>query len=166
MYRSICLAAAGVLLLGATQHAQALDLLTTTGSGPVGNCQAALPVFEGLIRKRPLAVVNESDAPAFVTCALANEEVSLNVQSFSTRISNSSTAPVTVTCTAVVGDELATASYIPKSITLAGGTAGNLTWSGADAGGLLTSKSIALSCRLPPMAALNRNRITTLLSLI
>src|SRR5690606_41645207 len=66
----------------------------------------ALPIF-----------VNESDAPAFVTCALANEEVSLNVQSFSTRVSNSSTAPVTVTCTAVVGDELATASYIPKSIT-------------------------------------------------
>lgn len=46
MYRSICLAAAGVLLLGATQHAQALDLLTTTGSGPVGNCQAALPVLK------------------------------------------------------------------------------------------------------------------------
>ncbi|MGY0610834.1 hypothetical protein [Luteimonas sp. A501] len=166
MYRLTCLVAAGALLLGATQQAQALDLLTTTGTGPVGNCQAALPAFEGLIRKRPLAVVNESDAPAFVTCALANEEVSLNVMSFSTRVSNGSAGPVTVTCTAVVGDELATASYIPKSITLASGAAGNLTWSGADAGGLLTSKSIALSCRLPSMAALNRNRITTLLSLI
>ena len=149
-----------------SQQASALDLLSTTGTGPVGNCQAALPVYEGQIRKRPLAVVNESAEPAFVTCALSGEEVSLNVQSFGTRISNGSDVAVTVSCTAVVGDELATASYIPKNITLSPGSAGNLTWTGADAGGLLTSKSIALSCNLPPFAALNRNRITTLLSLL
>lgn len=149
-----------------SQQASALDLLSTTGTGPVGNCQAALPVYEGQIRKRPLAVVNESAEPAFVTCALSGEEVSLNVQSFGTRISNGSDVAVTVSCTAVVGDELATASYIPKTITLSPGSAGNLTWTGADAGGLLTSKSIALSCNLPPFAALNRNRITTLLSLL
>jgi hypothetical protein len=159
------LAAAGVLLLGVSQQAAALDLLSTTGTGPVGNCQAAMPVYEGQIRKRPLAIANESDKPAFVTCALSGEEVSLNVQSFSTRLSNGSNVAVTVRCTAVVGDELANASYISKSLTLAPGAAGNLTWTGADAGGLLTSKSIAMSCELPSFAALNRNRITTLLSL-
>lgn len=39
-------------------------------SGPVNHCQAALPVFDGKIRKRPLAVVNEGDGNAFVTCSL------------------------------------------------------------------------------------------------
>lgn len=164
--RTMMLAIAGALVLGMPYQANALDLLSTNGTGPVGNCQAALPTYEGRIRKRPLAVVNESDTNAYVTCALTSEEVSLNVQSFSTRLSNGSDAPVAVTCTAVVGDELATASYIPKTLTLAPGTAGNLTWSGADVGGLLTSKSIAISCNLPPLAALNRNRVTTLLSLI
>lgn len=164
--KTMMLAVAGVFALGMPYQAEALDLLSTNGTGPVGNCQAALPTYEGRIRKRPLAVVNESDTNAYVTCALTSEEVSLNVQSFSTRLSNGSDVSATISCTAVVGDELATASYIPKNITLAPGTAGNLTWTGADAGGLLTSKSIALSCNLPPFTALNRNRLTTLLSVI
>lgn len=166
MKMTMTLAAASFLALGMTQPAQALDLLSTNGSGPVGNCQPALPAYEALIRKRPLAIENEGSQHAYVTCALQTEEVSLNVQSFSTRLSNRSDAQVTVTCTAVIGDELASASYLPKSITLAPGTAGNLTWTGADAGGLLTSKSIAMSCHLPPSVGLNRNRVTTLLSVI
>lgn len=163
---TIAAVAAGALALGMSQQAQALDLLSTTGSGPVGNCQPALPAYEALIRKRPLAIENEGDQHAYVTCAMQNEEVSLNVQNFSTRLSNSSDASVTVTCTAVIGDELASATYLPKSITLAPGTVGNITWSGADAGGLLNSRSIAMSCHLPPSVGLNRNRVTTLLSLI
>lgn len=157
---------AGALLLAASQGADALDVLSTNGTGPVGNCQAAMPAYEGMIRKRPLAVVNEGEDQVFVTCALTSEEVSLNLQGFSTRLSNGSGVAATVTCTAVVGDELATASYIPKSITLAPGSAGNLTWTGADAGGLFTSRSVALSCNLPPWVALNRNRLTTLVSLL
>lgn len=164
--KGLILAAAGTLLIGLAHPVQALDVLSTSGSGPAGNCQPALPVYEGLVRKRPLAVVNEGTENAYVTCALTTEEVSLNVQSFGTRVSNGSDAALTVSCTAVVGDELATTSYIPKSIDLAPGAAGNLTWSGADAGGLLSSKSIAMSCLLPPGAALNRNRVSTLLSLI
>jgi hypothetical protein len=165
MNKVICMMA-GALLVGVSHQASALDLLSTTGTGAVGNCQAALPAYEGDVRKRPLALVNEGAAPVFVTCALAGEEVSLNVQSFATRISNASAAAVDVTCTAVVGDEAATAAYIPKTISLAPGTVGDLTWTGADVGGLLTSKSIAFNCQLPPMAALNRNRVTTLLSVL
>lgn len=158
--------AAGTALLAFSLQADALDVLSTNGTGPVGNCQAALPTYEGLIRKRPLAVINEGTSAAYVTCALTSEEVSLNVQSFSTRVSNRSDVPVTVTCTAVVGDELASADYIPKSITLAPEANGTLAWGTADNGGLLFAKSIAMSCQLPPGAGLNRNRITTLLSLI
>lgn len=147
--------------------ANALDLLATSGTGPTGNCQAALPAYEGNIRKRPLAIVNESGADAFVTCALTSEEVSLNVANFWTRVSNSGTTPATVTCTAVVGDELQTPVYVPKSVTIAPGTYQTLNWNSLDyASVLLLTKSVAFSCNLPPNTALNRNSITALLSII
>lgn len=158
--------AAGVTLFALSLQAGAVDLLSTNGTGPVGNCQAALPTYEGNIRKRPLAITNEGSGAAFVTCALTTEEVSLNVQSFATRISNLSAAPATVSCTAVVGDELEGADYIAKSATLAPNSSGTLTWNTADNDGLLFAKSVAISCNLPPLTGLNRNRITTLLSLI
>ena len=164
--KAMMLATAATLALALPAPSQALELLSTIGNGPVGNCQPARPSYEGLIRKRPLAFENEGTSGAYVTCALSGEEVSINLQSFSTRVSNGASEDVTVTCTAVVGDELAAASYIPKSVTLAPGTAANITWTGADAGGLFTSHSVAISCLLPPGSALNRNRITTLLSLI
>lgn len=164
--KGVILAVAGTLAIGMSSPAGALDVLSTTGTGPVGNCQPARPVYESLLRKRPLSYENEGDRAAFVTCAMTTEEVSLNVQSFSTRVSNLSTAPQTVSCTAVIGDELDGADYIHRSVTLAPGSAGNITWSAAEAGGLFTSKSIAISCLLPPMTGLNRNRVTTLLSLI
>lgn len=156
----------GTVLFALSLQAGAIDVLSTSGTGPVGNCQAALPTYEGNIRKRPLAITNEGTGPAFVTCALTTEEVSLNVQSFATRISNLSAAPATITCTAVVGDELEGADYIAKSATLAPESTGTLTWNTADNGGLLFAKSVAISCNLPPWTGLNRNRITTLLSLI
>lgn len=158
--------ALGVLVVGVAQPAAALDLLATNGSGAVGNCQAALPAFEGLTRKRPLALVNESESSAFVTCAYTTEEVSINVNSFDTRVSNLSAVPATVSCTAVIGDELASANYITKTLTLAPGAGGTLSWGTADNGGLLFAKSVALSCNLPPFTGLNRNRITALLSLL
>lgn len=156
----------GVLLAGLAQHADAVDVLSTNGTGPVGNCQAALPAYEGQTRKRPLAVINESNSTAFVTCAFTSEEVSLNVVSFGTRLSNISTVPVTVNCTGVIGEELENAEYIVKSLTLGAQTDGDLTWTSADHGGLPFAKSVAISCALPPWVGLNRNRVTTLLSIL
>jgi len=157
---------AGAALLLASLQANALDLLSTQGSGAAGNCQAALPAYEGQIRKRPLALANEGDAPAFVTCALTTEEVSINLQSFRTGVRNLSNEPATVSCTAVVGEDDGNAAYVVKSIELAPLASGALTWNGGDVGGVFLAKSVALSCTLPPLTALNRNRITTLLSLI
>jgi hypothetical protein len=157
----------GVLAVGLlSPQAGAVDLLSTNGTGPVGNCQAALPAYEGQTRKRPLAVINESPNTAFVTCAFTTEEVSINVQSFSTRVSNLSDVPATVNCTGVIGDELEDADYIAKSITLAPGADGTLSWGTADNGGLLFAKSVAISCALPSFTGLNRNRVTTLLSIL
>ena len=157
---------AGAGLLVASLHADALDVLSTQGTGAVGNCQAALPAYEGQIRKRPLALANEGDAAAFVTCAFATEEVSLNVQDFRTEVRNLSGEPATITCTAVIGEDAEAADYVVKSVELGPLESGVLSWNGADVGGLFQTDSVALSCRLPPLTALNRNRITTLLSLI
>jgi len=153
-------------LAAASTPARAVDLLSTNGTGPVGNCQAALPAYEGMTRKRPLALVNEGEDVSFVTCALTTEEVSLNVNHFSTRVSNLGDEAVTVSCTAVVGDELDSTRYIVKTLTLPPGGEDTLAWGLADNGGLLFNKSIALSCALPPMVGLNRNRVTTLLSIL
>lgn len=156
--------ALGVMLAGLAQSADAVDVLSTNGTGPVGNCQAALPAYEGQTRKRPLALVNESNATAFVTCAFTSEEMSLSVVSFGTRLSNISAVPATVHCTAVIGEELQNAEYIVKSLTLAPQSDDNLTWTSADNDGLLFAKSVAISCALPSFVGLNRNRVTTLLS--
>jgi hypothetical protein len=158
--------ALGVMLAGLAQSADAVDVLSTNGTGPVGNCQAALPAYEGQTRKRPLAVVNEGSGTAFVTCAFTSEEVSLNVVSFGTRLSNLSAVSATVNCTAVIGEELENAEYIVKSITLAPHDDGDLTWTSADNEGLLFDQSIAISCALPSFVGLNRNRATTLLSIL
>lgn len=157
----------GTLAIGLfSPQAKALDLLAINGTGPVGNCLPALPVYDAQTRKRPLSFINEGTGIAYVTCGYTTEEVSINVNSFDTRVSNISAVPATVTCTAVIGEELENAQYIVKSIALAPGTDGTLSWSTADNGGLLFSKSVAISCALPPFTGLNRNRITTLLSIL
>jgi len=160
--------ALGTMLLAmvASPPAKGLDLLSTSGSGPAGNCQPSIPSGNTAVRKRPLAVINEGTGSEFVTCAFTTEEVSINVVGFGTRISNISAVPATVNCTAVVGEELENAQYFVKSITLAPGAAGQLTWGTGDTGGLLFAKSVALSCILPPFVGVNRNRITTLLSIL
>jgi hypothetical protein len=157
----------GALAVGLfSPQAKAIDLLSTNGTGPVGNCMPALPQYDAQTRKRPLSFINEGVGNVYVTCAFTTEEVSINVNSFTTRVTNISDAPATVSCTAVIGDELEDASYIAKSITLPAGTDGDLSWGTADNGGLLFSKSVAISCALPPWTGLNRNRITTVLSIL
>ncbi|MEO6366287.1 MAG: hypothetical protein ABIO38_09625 [Luteimonas sp.] len=48
--------------------ADALTVTRSYFSHGTANCQAALPVYDGNIRKRPKAVANEGTSSAFVTC--------------------------------------------------------------------------------------------------
>lgn len=153
-----------LLALGFNPAAHALDVLSTTGSGAVGDCQPAVAGGDAFIRRRPLAVINEGSQTQFATCAYTTEEISINVVGFNTKLTNISAVPASVTCTAVVGEESQSAQYFVKSIDLAAGATGTLAWSAADNGGLLFAKSVAISCALPPFVGLNRNRVTTLIS--
>src|SRR5690554_342572 len=62
---AVALLAAGAL---APQPAAALRVVAQA----TAICQGALPAFETQIRKRPLALQNEGEANAFVTCSFNN----------------------------------------------------------------------------------------------
>ena len=66
------LASAFALLVASglsTADAQSNYVYLDQQSSGAGVCAAALPAFEGLVRKRPRAIQNEGSTNAFVTCA-------------------------------------------------------------------------------------------------
>jgi hypothetical protein len=115
-------------------------------------CQTALPVFDGVVRKRPLAVQNEGSSGTFVTCGLEGKFGAQPVASyiFIGLVNNSSSA-TTVNCTLVDGrSSISDPVYLPKSLLLpANQPLGELGWSSADNAG---NNFIypAISCSLPP----------------
>lgn len=146
--------------------ANAEDELHGNASGPTARCQGALPVFETAIRKRPLAVQNESTSAAFITCsfefdaldAIDNTALLLDTY-FSTP---GSTAPVNLTCTAISGFQGGTNEFVSMTTTINNPTPpppgefdGNLFWTDSDFAGGLGSGLISISCSLPPGVGIN-----------
>jgi hypothetical protein len=115
-------------------------------------CQAALPVFDGVVRKRPLAVQNEGSSGTFVTCGLEGKfgAVASSPLIFVGLVNNSS-SPATVSCTLVDGREsISDPVYMPKSVALpANAPIVELTWTSADNEGASFIYP-AISCALPP----------------
>lgn len=140
---------AGTAVGGTVQRTAYLDM---AAQGP-GVCQAALPSFEGQIRKRPLAIQNEGTATAFVSCALPQfTDVTLNDPEFGLTVSfvNANDTAVSVNCAGVaLGDGIA---YIPKVIAVPANThiespPVSLSWDETDEGGASYN---VVSCALPP----------------
>ncbi|MGY1457511.1 MULTISPECIES: hypothetical protein [unclassified Luteimonas] len=132
-------------------------------SQPAARCQSALPVFDTLIRKRPLAVQNEGDAATFITCAFAFDgAAALNNSAIllDTYFSNFSGADAEVSCTAVTGYAGGENEYVSFSVVVPNESAdpeeGNLFWYDTDfeAGGMEYSL-IAISCNLPAGVGIN-----------
>ena len=155
------LTAATVLLAAGTGAFSANASAVTVFRGKLANatalCQPALPAFDGLIRKRPLAVQNEGSSAAFVTCSFVSDEIgNQGIDQFYLFFTNTSTVAVTVSCTAVIGRQTS-ATYFPKSITLAAGATNLIVWSAADNGGVPFSPNDAVntSCQLQPGVGIN-----------
>jgi hypothetical protein len=120
-------------------------LVQGTGS----TCQAALPAFEGAIRKRPLAVQDEGSSTALVTCGFHGHASRQSTQ-LALGLANTTGERIMVTCTLVH----AWASFAPQHVTRnfnmgphseAGGS-----WNASiDNGGTPFSRAAA-SCALPP----------------
>ena len=133
-------------------------------SHPTGYCQTSLPVFDGNVRKRPLAVQNEGTGVAFVTCSYPSPEGREPGESATTRVwqyfVNTSAAPVTVSCTGVAStNNQDSAQYVTKSrVVNPGAGEQSISWYAADFAGMPTvfpnQGAFSVSCGLPPGAGI------------
>lgn len=154
-------AALGSIVLGlaAAPDAGAFEYPREAHQKATGVCQAALPAFEGQIRKRPLAVQNEGSASAFVSCSLFSPGATASwflggeIYAVIINLDNDRPEPVDVTCTLVVGASRSPYTYyFTKTKTLpANSTYNDIAWSQQpdfDDGKVGPSPSI--SCNLQP----------------
>lgn len=153
---SIAVAFAAIVAL-MPQHASA----TRVVAQGTAICQGALPAFETQIRKRPLALQNEGDASAFVTCSFNNPGINsggTRISSITVYLQNAAAGSRTVSCTAVntgPGADTGAALYATRSIQVPRNATGStaLQFASSDFPGapfLLPGESVSVSCNLLP----------------
>lgn len=166
------LATAGVALLGLAyaSGAAAATQPRQIATHPTNLCQSALPVFDGNIRKRPLAVQNEGAGTAFVTCSYPSGEGRAAGISPTTRVwqyfVNNTGGVLTVACTGVSGYPGFGNEYIVKSLDIpANSTSAQISWFAADFSGspaTFPGQSLfSISCSIPPGAGLGQAYINS-----
>jgi hypothetical protein len=154
--------AAGIGLAFAASDAMAIEFIQNAS----GACQSALPVFDGRIRKRPLAIQNEGDAPAFITCSFTGTVVSgvggRSVERLQLYADNKSSHTVSLTCTLVdsFNGNAPPPTYIIKTINLPPDGGGLLQWDASDNGGQNYLLVANVSCNLPVGVGLTLSRVT------
>jgi hypothetical protein len=135
-------------------------------TNPVGQCDAALPVFDAMLRKRPTAIANMGNQTAFVSCSMPQrldqdspsgggpQEVSI----FFDDPARSSNA--TVTCTlvdGVIGAESPTPLQYVRSVAFSAGSSSYrwIVFNASDYGLERFRGPANLSCTLPPGTEMN-----------
>ena len=148
MRTKMILVAVATLLAAAEAHS--VDRELAFQQNGAGACQAALPAYEGLIRKRPMALANEGAGTAFVTCA------PVTLQGVSTSFGhglymvNNTASEVTVNCTGVQGARNGVADVsVPKSVVLDAGSNGSIYWEVDDGLDVNNGDSFNMSCGIP-----------------
>lgn len=143
------LALAGVIATSGSAHAEPRHF-QANGSGV---CQAALPNFEGQIRKRPLAIQNEGTATAFVTCSPTSLQFTAgHAWGYAVYFGSQADASVTVNCTGVMGASGWPAEYSTKSVSIGAGGSNGIVWEMADfpGNGADNTATFNVSCQLQP----------------
>lgn len=144
MVKNLCLMVG--LTAGVAVIAPADAVVRVVSSNATNYCQAALPVFDTSIRKRPLSVQNEGSSTAFVTCSFHSEEAVSAAE-----IWLHAAAGQTVTCTGVAGYNGASEAAVKSAVVGAGETQAWLSWNAADfPGGSMSSGLFSVSCGLQP----------------
>lgn len=127
-----------------------------------GACQAALPHFEGTIRKRPLAIQNEGSIAAFINCSLVGTERSTGgLKDVQVVVTNTTQAPIDVSCTLIGEVTDASMTFLSKTVTVHGGETGSseiLRWDIRDIGGTLL-RTANLSCNVPSGVGLGETSV-------
>lgn len=130
-------------------------------TNPTGICQSSLPVFDGVIRKRPLAVQNEGDALSFVTCSFTSQGIFSSVDVY---FSSNDNAAHSIECTGVSGYQSSQLNeYVVKQVDVpASGAQKLITWQGSDFANSptdLPSARFSILCKLPPGAGINDSEL-------
>jgi len=131
-------------------------------------CQGALPSFDTAIRKRPLAVQNESASTVFVTCAFLSQGAlgasTNNPTQVTLWFNTNSGADTVINCTGVSGFHTSPNQFIVKAITApASGARTVAFWNAADFDGApanFPSGAFSVSCSLPAGAAIDDVRVS------
>jgi len=148
-----------VLGLAAAGRADAWTYPREFHQNASGTCQAALPAYEGQVRKRPLALQNEGAANAFASCSLFSPGASASsfldgeIYAVSINLDNNGAQAVDVTCTLVVGASRSSANhYFTRTQTLpANSTYNQIAWSqDPDFDGGKIGPPPGISCNLQP----------------
>lgn len=155
---SLC---AALTLTLVTMQASAEERLHVVRSGPVTACQPSLPVFDGNIRKRPLAVVNEGASSAFVTCSFTTvgPELENLVERYQLFVSNTGPDTVEISCTGVGGVHGGTISqapqFIPLTLSLLSGEKRFFSYFPAQFFNDVLPNFFSVSCNLPSGTSVN-----------
>lgn len=118
-------------------------------------CQAALPAYEGQVRKRPLAVQNEGTASAFVSCAFTTQGGFDGVRIYFAGFDGASHP---VSCTGVATSTSGVSQYVVKSVQAPASSQGSLQWTASDFTGV--NNWFSVSCSLSPGAAINDYQVS------
>ncbi len=146
----------------AAPEANAVNLARKLMVNASGACQSALPVFDVNIRKRPKAVVNEGDSPAFVTCTYYAQgngvDDNNNPTKVTIHVSTNILQQTSLSCTGVNGSELDNFPTAVKTVNLNNPVnTVPMTWTPQDFGsfGTFPSPYFAVSCELKPDVAIH-----------
>lgn len=119
-------------------------------------CHPAFLRYDSDVRKRPLAVVNEGNAPAFVTCSLPIDMANTNgIEVAYIVLHNQANAPATVSCTGVYGSDNGQQDYVTTSVEVGAGQRRRLELVAENFGRVDLRNRIGFSCRLPVMTGVN-----------
>lgn len=116
-------------------------------------CQGALPRFEDALRKRPLAVQNEGEGAAFLSCGVPTQG---RVEALVVYTFSSADVDHAITCTLVTGFQNGSNTYVPKTRGVAAhGGMTSFVWHAVEFGGDEAARDfVSLSCLLPPGTAI------------
>ncbi len=159
--KTILLTLAAVSLAATALHSSPVH--ASDWANAVDTCQGSLPSFEGALRKRPLGINNEGTANAFVSCSM---RVPLNddtVESILVLVTNRAAASADLACTLVDGlaSPFGTATYQPKTTSVAAGAATVVSWSSSVDNGGDPYVIPNLNCALPPGMEINTLQVNT-----
>ncbi|MEP6632727.1 MAG: hypothetical protein ABJA62_00815 [Luteimonas sp.] len=146
--------------LGTMPSANAVKLVRTASASAANACIPAFPAYEGVIRKRPLAVQNEFDQIGYVTCAFESPK---QLQAVSMTLRNQTTTEAKVSCTGVSGPADSPNVYLVKDTVVPAMGYVYLDWNAEEFGsppdGVMPGGYFGTSCLLLPGTGIGRTSV-------